>query len=69
MNEKILGGLVFPKAASILGIVYMAGRTLHTIGYLLRGPTGRIIGSMVSDLAMLGLCGTAIAAGVNWKKR
>ena len=51
---------MFPHLSAGLGVVYMIGRTLYSVGYYHRGPRGRILGSLICDISLLGLCGAAL---------
>ena len=60
----LIAGIGFPTVAGILGWTYFVGRVLFTIGYISKGPQGRLIGVVLVDLALLGLAGTSIASGL-----
>jgi len=60
MMSLLVGGLYFPKYASILGGAYIFGRALYTGGYKMKGPKGRVVGAIICDLALVGLFGMAM---------
>lgn len=44
---QLIAGLRFPMVTAILGGVYLLGRLLFSIGYLMGGPKGRMIGAPI----------------------
>ena len=61
---QVVGGLAFPYVSVATGISYMLGRALYSFGYIHRGPKGRMLGSLISDISLVVLTGTAIATGL-----
>jgi len=59
-----LAGIYFPIVASILGLLIIIFRIIYAIGYVKSGPSGRMVGAMGNNLALLGLFGLSIASGV-----
>ena len=57
INFLILGTLIvafyYPVAAIVLQSFIFLGRLLFTIGYTCSGPSGRIVGALIMDLAIL----------------
>lgn len=49
----LVAGVAYPVAAGIIGWAYFVGRILYTIGYIKKGPSGRIAGVAIIDLALL----------------
>lgn len=54
-----VAGIGMPWVAGILGWLYCIGRLIYTMGYVAKGPNGRLIGAGVMDLGLLGLIGVA----------
>ena len=63
VTELVLAGLVYPKFAASLGVVYLVGRWLYAAGYSRYGASGRGLGAGLLDVALVGLLGAALAAG------
>ena len=61
--ELLLAGLVFPRFAASVGLVYIIGRHFYASGYTKNGPGGRVLGAGLLDVALIGLFGAAVAAG------
>ena len=60
----LIAGIGLPTVAGCFGWLYFAGRILFTIGYVRKGPRGRIFGARLLAVSMLGLAVTAfISAG------
>ncbi len=59
----LLAGLFYPRLAASLAAAYVVGREVYTIGYTSKGPSGRMYGAIIFDLALLGLFGTAVYGG------
>eukprot|EP00823_Brevimastigomonas_motovehiculus_P008508 TRINITY_DN780_c0_g1_i1.p1 TRINITY_DN780_c0_g1~~TRINITY_DN780_c0_g1_i1.p1 ORF type:complete len:173 (-),score=42.89 TRINITY_DN780_c0_g1_i1:210-728(-) len=55
LTAELLGGLFYPRVCAVLGLIYLVGRVLYTIGYQNKGPTGRMRGALVQDLALFSL--------------
>jgi len=49
----LVSGVWFPCAATAVGAVYFVGRILSTIGYVTKGPKGRLVGVALSSLSLL----------------
>lgn len=64
LGSLLIAGLVFPRAAVGLGATWVAGRAAYARGYAGSGPGGRLFGFYPSLLAVTGLQGLAVAAGV-----
>jgi hypothetical protein len=60
---QMVGGWTFPRLSVGAALVYMIGRSLFSFGYIHRGPKGRILGGILSDLSLLSLTGAAIVTG------
>ncbi len=56
----LVGGLLYPIPAAVLGLVYMIGRLWYSVGYYVSGPDGRRGGAIILDLALLGLFGLSV---------
>lgn len=61
----IVAGLSYPMYATYLGIAVFAGRLLFSIGYVSKGPGGRLLGALLIDFALLGLVVLAVKTGLN----
>ena len=61
----LVAAIRLPTAAGWLGLTYCVGRLLYTIGYVFKGPKGRMIGVLLVDVGLIGLVGTAFASA--WK--
>ncbi len=61
----IVGGLAYPCASAILGWVYFAGRIVYTIGYVKKGPNGRLPGAGLLDVGLLGLMVVSVMSVVS----
>ena len=68
LNFLIVGTLItamyYPFWALILQCFIFLGRLLFTIGYSCTGPSGRIPGALIMDLAIFATAGMSIAACV-----
>jgi Predicted membrane protein len=53
----LIGGIGFPKAATILGWTYFLGRIIYTIGYHTMTPTNRYYGYSITLLCTFALLG------------
>jgi glutathione S-transferase len=51
----LIAGLYFPIPGAALGLAYFIGRLVYSIGYVFKGPQGRVIGVLINDLAFLAL--------------
>jgi hypothetical protein len=59
----VIAGLVHPLTASVIGVVYIFGRLLYVIGYLIY-PTARLPGWYIAFFSGLALMGYAISASI-----
>eukprot|EP00386_Alphamonas_edax_P005780 GDKI01018859.1.p2 GENE.GDKI01018859.1~~GDKI01018859.1.p2 ORF type:complete len:183 (+),score=71.38 GDKI01018859.1:110-658(+) len=59
----LLSGLVYPRFAAALGVVYIIGREVYGQAYRKHGADKRLIGAIIFDIALLGLFGGCICAG------
>ena len=59
-----IAGIYFPVASAVLGLALFIGRIFYSIGYAKGGPSGRFIGVLIGDLAILGLFGLSITSGL-----
>lgn len=48
-----------PRAATVLGLIYLAGRTAYAVQYV-RAPAGRQMGFLLSMVPIVGLWGGAV---------
>eukprot|EP00695_Tsukubamonas_globosa_P003289 TRINITY_DN552_c0_g1_i1.p3 TRINITY_DN552_c0_g1~~TRINITY_DN552_c0_g1_i1.p3 ORF type:complete len:98 (+),score=49.18 TRINITY_DN552_c0_g1_i1:199-492(+) len=55
----IITGLSFPVYAAVAGAIYIVGRQVYSIGYMIH-PQKRMYGAIIFDLALLALLGGAI---------
>ena len=55
----LVAGLYQPVWAARLGALYIAGREVFALGYAARGPSGRMYGAVLFDVALVGLLGLA----------
>jgi len=62
---ELASGLFFPRLTFILGVSYLVGRQLYSSGYRSRGATGRLVGAIIVDVALVVLLGSALFGG--WK--
>ncbi len=44
----LVNGLVYPYASAVLGFIWTLGRVLYGYGYANQGPSGRMIGGIVT---------------------
>jgi hypothetical protein len=51
----LIAGIYFPIPSAALGLAVFLGRLMYAIGYVVSGPTGRLIGVLINDIAILGL--------------
>lgn len=58
----LISGLRYPRVAVIGGIVYIIARYIYALGYRMKGPNGRAVGAIVSDLALLALLFASFSA-------
>ena len=49
----VVAGISMPIAASVIGWIYFVGRIISTIGYVAKGPQGRLFGVILSQLCVL----------------
>ena len=50
----IIGGIYYPIQAASFGLVQILGRALYGVMYSLNGPKGRIIGVLMTNIALIG---------------
>jgi len=62
----LIAGLQFPVTSAILGFAVIIGRFMYAYGYTSGGPSGRSIGVLVNDLAVLALFVLSMIVGVNF---
>jgi glutathione S-transferase len=64
LGGLLIAGLQYPTASAVLGATWVIGRISYAIGYVNRGPSGRILGfypSVLADLVLRGLaCYTSV---------
>lgn len=66
-----IGGLSFPKVASILGLAFTFEMIAFSIGYRKSGAKGRVFGAIcrsVSQVGLYGLCFWQAAATLGFVK-
>lgn len=54
LTSLIVGGLTLPIPAAIATLVYTLGRAVLTIGLLTCGLKGRVVGSFVQEVGIIG---------------
>ncbi|KAK4169164.1 hypothetical protein QBC43DRAFT_86076 [Cladorrhinum sp. PSN259] len=59
LGALLISGLKYPVAAAGAGLVWTTARVLFAIGYVSKGPQGRMVGSTVGTLTDLTLKVTA----------
>ena len=68
LNFLIIGTMIaacgYPWVAFGLQCAIFLGRLLFTIGYMSKGPSGRIFGALIMDLAILVTFGMIIASAI-----
>lgn len=64
----LVSGLYYPLYATYLGIAIFIGRLLFSIGYVSKGPNGRLIGALLVDFGLLGLVVLSVMSGLNVTK-
>jgi glutathione S-transferase len=57
MLQMCLGGLVYPVWAAIYGGIWTASKVIYGYGYAKSGPSGRMIGGILSHLGDIPLFG------------
>lgn len=62
----LVSGLFCTKCTVLLGAVYFVGRALFGLGYRSRGPTGRFLGTVLLDLALVALLLTSVWGAWNF---
>eukprot|EP01134_Creolimax_fragrantissima_P001498 CFRG1498T1 len=55
----LISGLFYPALTVGTGIAFIVGRALYSQGYAKKGPQGRLVGVLISDLCLLVLFGAA----------
>lgn len=61
----VAAGIKLPLEAAIAEMVYLIGRVFYSIGYVLKGPSGRLIGALLADLGLLALLGLGLYSGIS----
>lgn len=61
----LAGAVYFPSLATGLGCLIIVGRILFAYGYMASGPTGRLVGALMVDFAVLGLLFISVISGWN----
>ena len=51
----LIGGLHCPLCASGFGVLMIISRIFYAVGYVKKGPKGRLVGALLNDIALLGL--------------
>jgi uncharacterized membrane protein YecN with MAPEG domain len=51
----IIGGFYYPIPAAAFGLAMIIGRIIYSVGYTASGPSGRIIGVLLIDIALIAL--------------
>ncbi|KAJ2158485.1 hypothetical protein GGF46_003743 [Coemansia sp. RSA 552] len=59
----LIAGLFQPKLAASLGGVHILGRLLYNIGYVAKGPKGRMMGAPLVGMSYIGLIATVAYNG------
>ena len=62
----LIAGIYFPIIAAALGLGVVIGRIIYGYGYIANGPSGRVIGVLVGDLAVTALLVLSIISGIYW---
>merc|ERR1711907_827991 len=60
----IFSGLFFPVFSASCGLAIFIGRLAYTIGYIGKGPQGRLIGVLIVDLASVALIVTGFWSAI-----
>ncbi len=60
----LIGGLRAPVLCAITGGVHIVAREIFAYGYTHNGPTGRILGGILSSTSMFVLFGAALYTGI-----
>jgi glutathione S-transferase len=61
--SMLVCGLFFPRIAFGFGLMYVVGRELYAMGYRSSGPSGRRVGAITQDIALLVIIGAAAYGG------
>lgn len=61
----VFAGLYYPVPAACLGLAIIIGRLVYAIGYASKGPQGRVVGVILSNIGFLGCFGLSITSAVN----
>jgi glutathione S-transferase len=64
----LAAGLYYPLYATYLGIAIFVGRLVFAMGYVSKGPMGRLAGALLVDFALLGLVGLSVMSGLHITK-
>jgi glutathione S-transferase len=57
MLQMLVSGLAYPVASAVFGGLWTIGRVIYGYGYGKSGPTGRMVGAIVSHLGDFPLMG------------
>lgn len=57
--QLLVAGAFYPRAATIAGLGYIVGREVYASGYASRGPSARMAGALIFDVALIALFGMA----------
>lgn len=60
----LLTGIAMPLTGCIIGWVYFIGRTIYTVGYITKGPKGRLVGALICDATIVAIFVTSIISMV-----
>eukprot|EP00128_Syssomonas_multiformis_P014056 Colp12_sorted_trinity150504_noHs@32525 len=55
----LAAGIFYPRLAAVSGFTYALGRELYGLGYRGRGASGRMVGALFFDLALVATFGAA----------
>ena len=61
LSFLMAGGLFYPKAALVVGVINVFTKPLYTYSYLTKGPEGRKFGAVSSNLSCYGLGAVTMA--------
>lgn len=61
-----VAGLYYPVLSALVGAGVIVARFIYAIGYVSKGPQGRLAGALLNDLLVLAHFIMAILASVNF---